>query len=90
MASAHIEVTGTASRTASKFRYFVDKLNQLRNEYGDLKDVLDQIALDNDWTSLAASLGVSESDAQSVYNVFGSMGSEINGAFISQLVSRCG
>ena len=88
--SAHIEVTGTASRTAAKFRYFVDKMNQVQNEYGDLKSIMEQIAISNDWASLGASLGVSEADAETIYNIYQSMGAEINGAFTGQLLSRCG
>lgn len=90
MASAFIDISGNASRTAGKVRYFIDKLNQVRNEYGDMKDVLDQVALGNDWTALAAMLGLSEVDAQTVYSIIVSMSAEINGAFISQLTSRCG
>lgn len=90
MASAFIDINGNASRTAGKFRYFIDKLNQTRNDYGDLKDVLSQVSLGNDWASLAAVLGVSEAEAEAVYALFASMDTEINGAFISQICSRCG
>lgn len=90
MASAHIEITGTASRLSADVRRAVDALEGLQGQFQDIKDILDQVALGEDWTSLAAKLGVSEADAQTVYNLWGSATTEIQGTFLSQLQARLG
>jgi len=65
-------------------------MNQIQNEYGDLKAVMEQIALGADYASLGASLGVTAGEAETIYAIYQSMNGEINGAFTNQLVSRCG
>ena len=90
MPSAHIEITGTASRLASDVRSAVDQLETLQNRFSDIKAIMDQVALGGDWAALATKLGVSETDAEAVYNLWGSANTEINAAFLTQLQGRLG
>lgn len=90
MATAHIEITGSASRLAADVRRAIDALEGLQNTFQDIKAVMDQVALDSDWLALAAKLGVSETEAQAIYNLWGSANTEINGTFLSQLQARAG
>lgn len=90
MASAHIEISPTATRLSSDLRYFVTTLQQVVDNSDRLKEIFDQIALGGDWAALAAALNLSEADAETVYNLFGSAEGELDGAFIAQLLGRLG
>ena len=81
MASAHIQINGTGSRHNQKVRRFVDELIAVRNEAGNLKATFDQAAL----LDIAG-----EGDAEAVYNLLGSVVTELNAAFITQMTSRLG
>ena len=81
MASAHIQINGTGSRHNQKLRRFVDELIAVRNEAGNLKATFDQAAL----LDIAG-----EGDAEAVYNLLGSVVTELNAAFITQMTSRLG
>ena len=90
MASAHIEIAGTASRLSSDIRGAVDQLEALQDKFSDVKAIMDQVALGSDWDALALKLGTSAADAEAVYNLFGSATVEINGTFLTQLQGRLG
>ena len=91
MASAHIQINGTGSRHNQKLRRFVDELIAVRNEAGNLKATFDQAALGGDWAALATLLDIAgEDDAEAVYNLLGSVVTELNAAFITQMTSRLG
>ena len=91
MASAHIQINGTGSRHNQKLRQFVDELIAVKNEAGNLKATFDQAALGGDWAALAALLDIAgEGDAEAVYNLLGSVVTELNAAFITQMTSRLG
>ena len=90
MASAHIEISSTASRLSADTRQAVDQLRTLQDRFTDIKAIFDQVALGGDWTSLATKLGTSEADAQAVYNLWGSATTEIGGSFLTQIVGRLG
>lgn len=90
MSTAHIEITGTASRLSSDVRQAVDQLEALQNKFGDIKAIMDQVAMDGDWEALATKLGTSVADAEAVYNLWGSANLEIGGTFLTQLQSRLG
>jgi len=45
MASAHIEITGTASRLSADVRAAVDQLETLQDRFSDIKAIMDQVAL---------------------------------------------
>ena len=81
MASAHIQINGTGSRHNQKLRRFVDELIAVRNEAGNLKATFDQAAL----LDIAG-----EDDAEAVYNLLGSVVTELSAAFITQMTSRLG
>ncbi len=81
MASAHIQINGTGSRHNQKLRRFVDELIAVRNEAGNLKATFDQATL----LDIAG-----EGDAEAVYNLLGSVVTELNAAFITQMTSRLG
>jgi len=88
--SSHIEVVSTASRYGADVRSFIAQLQAVVDMSARLKAVGDQIAISGDWDSLAANLGVSAADAESVYNLLGSVNGELHGAFTTQLLSRLG
>jgi hypothetical protein len=90
MASAHIEITGTASRLSADVRSAVDQLEALQDKFSDIKAILDQVAMGADWAALATYLGVSAANAEAVYNLWGSATTEINGTFLTQLQARLG
>ena len=98
MASAHIEINGTATRHNAQLRGFVDRLQQLVEDAARLKAVFDQAALGNDWDALGDLLGVSASDAETIYALFGyersafaSAKTDLDGdTFVAQLLSRMG
>ena len=90
MASAYIRLDGTAGRYASSVRRLVDILRDAQELAQECKDVGDQIALGGDWPALAVALGVTESESEAVYNLLGSVNTELHGTFSNQLVSRLG
>lgn len=90
MASAHINVTGTASRLSAEVRGAVDTLEGLQARFQEIKNVMDQVAMAGDWASLATYLGVTAAEAEAVYNLWGSANTEIRAAFLSQLQARLG
>jgi hypothetical protein len=91
MASAHIAITGTASRHNEQLRRLVDDLVRVRGNATQLKAVFDQTALGGDWPALAALLGIeSATDAEAIYNLMGSVVTELNGPFIGQMTGRVG
>ena len=81
MASAHIQINGTGSRHNQKLRQFVDELIAVKNEAGNLKAAFDQAAL----LDIAG-----EGDAEIVYNLLGSVVTELNAVFITQMTGRLG
>ena len=88
--SSHIEVTPSASRLSADVRSFIDTLERIVNDVGDIKSIMDQVALGGDYDSLGTKLGVSAADAEAVYNLIGSVKGELEATFITQLTSRCG
>lgn len=90
MATAHIEITGTASRLSADVRQAIDQLESLQNKFGDIKSIFDQVAMGGDWDALALKLGTSAADAEAVYNLWGSANLEIAGTFLTQLQARLG
>lgn len=89
MASAHILVT-SGSQHSAQLRDFVDELYQVQDKARRLKATYDQAALGGDWTALAALIGVSDEDAQAVYNLLGSVSTELQATFITQMLGRLG
>jgi hypothetical protein len=90
MASAHIEVVATASRLGAEVRALIDTLQRCVDSCDKIKAVADQVAMSSDWPALALKLGTSEADAQSVYNLLGSVSTELHGTFIAQALARLG
>ncbi len=91
MASAHIEINGTGSRHNVQLRRLVDDLVAVRAGAEQLKAVFDQTALGGDWAALAGLLDIlSETEAEAIYNLVGSVVGELNGPFIGQLTGRVG
>lgn len=89
MASAHIKVDRGTQHSA-QLRAFVDDLQAVVGESKRLKGIFDQAALGEDWPALALLLGVSETDAQTIYNLMGSVKGELEAAFITQALQRLG
>ena len=90
MASAHIEITSTASRLSADVRSAVDRLEALQDDMANVKSIMDQVAMGGDWATLATYLGTSAADAEIVYNLWGSASTEIAGAFLTQIQARLG
>jgi hypothetical protein len=90
MASTHIEISPTATRLSTELRFFITQVQQVADNGDRLKAILDQVASGADWPALAAALNLSEEDAETVYNLFGSANGELNGPNIAQLLSRLG
>ena len=90
MASAYIPVSPTATQHSGELYAFIRQLRQIVEQCAELKGKYDQMAMGGDWSSLAAYLGLSETDAQAVYNIIGSANTELHGTFISQLLARAG
>lgn len=94
MASTHILITGTAGDLSADVRSFVDRLTALVDDGVNIKAVMDQVAAGGDWTTLVTYLGLSgdnaAANAEAVYNMLGSVNTELAGPFIAQLTSRCG
>lgn len=95
MASIHIEIQSDASALSAKVRSLIDRLNDVVNDARDIKEIMDSVAFESDWSALAVKLGfpndeVGWANAETVYNLFGSVSLDLQGAFIAQLTSRCG
>lgn len=91
MASAHIQINGTGSRHNRALREFVDSLRAAQQEAERLKEIFDQAALGGDWEALAALLDIgTAADAETIYNLLGSVKTELDAAFITQMVGRLG
>ncbi len=90
MASAHIKVNGTGTRHNQELRRFVDGLRAAQNDARRLKEIFDQAALGGDWEALGLLLDVTPVEAEVIYNLLGSVKTEMDGAFITQMVGRLG
>lgn len=90
MSSAHIEIPATASRLSADVRSAIDRLEQLQDDFANIKAIMDQVAYGGDYATLGTYLGVSEADAQAVYNLWGSGNTEITATFLSQIQARLG
>jgi hypothetical protein len=91
MTSAYIDISTSASRISSQARSAIDTLRRVKDDWNNLKLVLDQVALGDDFTVLSGYLGVNAEQAEAIYNLWGSANAELQGAtFIAQLLSRCG
>ena len=90
MASTHIEISGTASRLSADVRQAIDNLRREQETMQKVKDIMDQVAMGQDWAALATKLGVTAAEAEAVYNLWGSANIEVRATFLTQLVSRVG
>lgn len=91
MASAHILITGTATGHNRQLRDWVDRLIRVVADGENLKTTFDQAALGGDFAALAALLGLeSAAEAETIYNLLGSVVTELDGPFITQLRGRLG
>lgn len=90
MASAWINIAGTGTPKNIELRAFVDALQRLADDSAAIKAVYDQIALGGDFAALASALGISTVDATTIYNLFGSVNTELHATFITQMLARVG
>lgn len=90
MATAHIEVVSTASRLGADVRTLITELQRVVDDVDKVKAISDQVALGGDFAALAAKLGVTTDEAEAVYNLVGSVATELHGTFITQTLSRLG
>ena len=90
MASAYIDISGTATTHSGELLSFIRQLRQLSEQAAELKDRYDQMAMGGDFAALAGFLGLSEADATAIYNLLGSVNTELHGSFTAQLLARAG
>ncbi len=90
MASAYINISPTANIHSGELYSFISQLRQLVEQSQELKDRYDQMAMGGDYAALAGHLGLSEADATAIYNLMGSVNTELHGAFTAQLLARAG
>ena len=90
MATAHIEVVSTASRLGADVRTLITELQRVVDDVDKVKAISDQVALGGDFAALAAKLGATTDEAEAVYNLVGSVATELHGTFITQTLSRLG
>lgn len=89
MSSAHILID-SGSQHSAQLRVFVDDLYEVQDKARRLKATYDQAALGSDWPALAALIGTTEAEAEAVYNLLGSVVTELQATFITQLLGRLG
>lgn len=90
MASTYIEINRSTPRLAGQTGSAIDQLQNVVDEVDRLKSLFDQITMGGDWVSLGAQIGISAENAEAVYNLWGSVQTELHAAFITQLLGRCG
>ncbi len=90
MASAYINVSNSATPHSIELYGFISQLRQLVEQSQELKDRYDQMAMGGDFAALAGFLGLSEADATAIYNLIGSVNTELHGPFTAQLLARAG
>lgn len=88
--SSHIEISSTASRLSADVRRAIDDLQRVQDAFAEVKNVADQVALGQDWAALATKLGVTQAEAEAVYNLLGSANTEIRATFLAQITARLG
>ena len=90
MASTHIDIVAGASPQGNEVLQAVRQLQSTADLFAKLKTVFDQIAFGNDWDAVAAKLGTSSADAETVYNLLGSVNSALSVPDVVQFLSRLG
>lgn len=88
MASQHIEIPSTASRHSADVRAFIDNLRAVQAQHTKVKDIMAQVASGTDWASLATKLGVTEAEAEAVYNLIVALDLDTYG--INAVIDRLG
>lgn len=89
MASAHITV-GINTLHAVQLRKFIDNLQEVQQDAARLKAIFDQAALGGDWDALGTLINVSPANAETIYNLLGSVKTELEATFITQTLGRLG
>ena len=90
MASTHIDIVAGASPQGNEVLQAVRQLQSTADLVAKLKAVFDQIAFGDDWDAVAAKLGTSSADAETVYNLLGSVNSALSVPDVVQFLSRLG
>jgi len=91
MTSSHIEIRGTASRYSSFLRHVIDDARTFQQNVIKAKDIIDQIANDNDWIALADALGTSVAEAETIYNLLTALNAGVsNASLMNNFIDRLG
>lgn len=88
--TSHIEIVSTASRLGADTRSMISQLQAVQDACDKVKAISDQVAAGGDWAALALKLGTTAAEAESVYNLVGSVNTELHATFITQALSRLG
>ena len=93
MANQHIPINSSASRLASQTQSLVDTARSLQEQANKVVKITEQVKTGDDWTSLAAYLGIGGGDvvkAQAVYNLLIAFQAVINKANYDTFIDRLG
>lgn len=101
MASAHIEISGSASRFSGKVRGLIDQVRAVSNDASTILGICNSflgaspnLALDATYADLAIALGftgaTANADAHSFYTLLASAQGRLAGAQISAFIDNLG
>jgi hypothetical protein len=89
MASTHILI-GTATTHAQQTRSAIDQLQNVCDAFAELKATYDQAGAGGDWTTLGGLLGLSPTNAETVYNLVTATNTALGVFDVTTLLARCG
>ena len=93
MANLHIELVGSESRLAGKFRSLVERTSGLQDDMNRMKRIMDEAGAADatpDWTAIEALWGFKAGQAQPAYALLKLAATRINSADVDNFVNRIG
>jgi hypothetical protein len=89
----HIELTGSESRLAGKFRDLVDRTQNLQDDMRRVKYIMDESGASGtpDWTAVRVAFGfANDAAAQAAYILLSAAAQKINSADVDNFCNRIG
>lgn len=91
MASAHILILRNGNKPhTTEILALVGAMRDAKQRAERMKAVFDQIALGDDWASLATALDITSTQAETVYNLLSSLQDDVNTADYEAFIDRLG
>lgn len=90
MASTHIEINGSATRLNIVLRHNIEQMRHIRDDMAWCKGILDTVSAGSDWAALGTALGLSATDAQTVYNLLVLAAARVQSAPVDDFVNKLG